>query len=502
MQYPEKVQEFLEEVNGQIGYGPMRAAIDEELAAHIEDKTELYREYGLEEEEAVSRAVRDMGDATQIGIQMNEAHHTRLCWPLLGIALMLLIIGILGNLRCSFKGSWKMDFLISKNLYVFPGILALFVSIWFGYPFIIRHVKKLCFGYVGLCVGALVLRLCGSVFYVNVLVENPRGGIALLRYFYSLTVCYGLMLLAVPVLAVVAYGQRHKGVRGIVYTGLFVAVILSLEGVQVRGRYPYMAVLAVLITFLAVMLYMAFHGYLNLPVKKSIPVSVAIFLVLLLGWGAFQGYGNLAREAGQFFAPERYAYSTWSDAYDSLLIRELLGSARIVGEVKLSQEELFDYGTGEWYYGEEGEGIWQREGMTLEDNKAYWQQFFTVDTVTLEDVLPQFYPINYRIADWILSYGWFPGIFLLGLVLVFGVLLAGISFKIRNRLGKLVAFAGSICLLLQILFYVLGNFGFRFGWFGSLPLVSEGMVSGVVNAILLGLVLSVYRYDLVTKEGL
>ena len=123
--------------------------------------------------------------------------------------------------------------------------------------------------------------------------------------------------------------------------------------------------------------------------------------------------------------------------------------------------------------------------MTLEDNKAYWQQFFTVDTVTLEDVLPQFYPINYRIADWILSYGWFPGIFLLGLVLVFGVLLAGISFKIRNRL-----------------FYVLGNFGFRFGWFGSLPLVSEGMVSGVVNAILLGLVLSVYRYDLVTKEGL
>lgn len=196
-----------------------------------------------------------------------------------------------------------------------------------------------------------------------------------MRYFYSLTVCYGLMLLAVPVLAVVAYGQRHKGVRGIVYTGLFVAVILSLEGVQVRGRYPYMAVLAVLITFLAVMLYMAFHGYLNLPVKKSIPVSVAIFLVLLLGWGAFQGYGNLAREAGQFFAPERYAYSTWSDAYDSLLIRELLGSARIVGEVKLSQEELFDYGTGEWYYGEEGEGIWQREGMTLEDNKAYWQQF-------------------------------------------------------------------------------------------------------------------------------
>ncbi len=78
MQYPEKVQEFLEEVNGQIGYGPMRVAIDEELAAHIEDKTELYREYGLEEEEAVSRAVRDMGDAAQIGIQMNEAHHTRL----------------------------------------------------------------------------------------------------------------------------------------------------------------------------------------------------------------------------------------------------------------------------------------------------------------------------------------------------------------------------------------------------------------------------------------
>ena len=502
MQYPEKVQEFLEEVNGQISYEPMRAAIDEELAAHIEDKTQLYQEYGLEEEEAVSRALRDMGDAVQIGIQMNEAHHTRLCWPLLGTALALLAVGVLGNLRYIWREGYGIDFLLSQNFYVIPLLLALFWSTWFGYPFVIRQVKKLCTGYVVLCLGVLILKLCGSVLFVNVLVEGTGAVSGLLRHFYSLTVCFGLMLLAVPVLAVTAYRQRHQGIRGIVYTGLFVAVILSLEGVQVRGSYPYVAVLAVLFSFLAVMVYMVFHGYWNLPGKKCVPISAAVFLVLLLSWGAFQGYGNLAREVGQFLMPQRYAESTWSNAYDSVLVRELLGSARLAGPAKLSQEELFDYGTGEWYFGEEGKGTWERSGMTLEENKAYRQQFFTVDTVTLEDVLPQSYPANYRIVCWILAYGWLPGLLLLGIVLAFAALLVGISFRIRNRLGRLVAFAGSICLVLQVLFYVLGNFGCRFGWFGSLPFVSEGVVSGVVNGILLGLVLSVYRYDLVTEERL
>ena len=86
-----KIEEVLEEVNEQIRYKPMRAAIDEELKGHIEDKTELYKEYGLEEEEAVARAVRDMGDAVEIGIQKNDAHHTRIYWPLMGMALALMV---------------------------------------------------------------------------------------------------------------------------------------------------------------------------------------------------------------------------------------------------------------------------------------------------------------------------------------------------------------------------------------------------------------------------
>ena len=74
---------FLEEVDEQIGYQPMHAAINEELRAHIEDKAHVYMEYGVEEEEAYEKAVRDMGDASALGIEMHEAHHLRTAKPLL-----------------------------------------------------------------------------------------------------------------------------------------------------------------------------------------------------------------------------------------------------------------------------------------------------------------------------------------------------------------------------------------------------------------------------------
>lgn len=89
--------QFLADVDEQIRYRPMHAAVNEELKAHIEDKAETYMEYGMEEEEAFRRAVREMGDASAIGIQMNEAHHLRTAKPLLVLLFVLMGIGIRGN---------------------------------------------------------------------------------------------------------------------------------------------------------------------------------------------------------------------------------------------------------------------------------------------------------------------------------------------------------------------------------------------------------------------
>lgn len=63
-----------------------------------------------------------------------------------------------------------------------------------------------------------------------------------------------------------------------------------------------------------------------------------------------------------------------------------------------------------------------------------------------------------------------------------------------------MAFGSSMVLSLQILLYTAGNFGYQFGMFTTLPFVSEGKLSSIVNMTLAGLVLSAYRYDRVTNE--
>lgn len=50
-------------------------------------------------------------------------------------------------------------------------------------------------------------------------------------------------------------------------------------------------------------------------------------------------------------------------------------------------------------------------------------------------------------------------------------------------------------------FYVLGNFGFQYATFPNLPLISEGRISIIFNMLLLGLILSAYRYDHVVEES-
>ena len=93
----ERLNHFLEDVDEQIAYKPIHAAVNEELRAHVEDKAEIYMEYGIEEDEAYEKAIRDMGDASVIGIQMNETHHLRIAKPLLTAILILTALAAAGN---------------------------------------------------------------------------------------------------------------------------------------------------------------------------------------------------------------------------------------------------------------------------------------------------------------------------------------------------------------------------------------------------------------------
>ncbi|HIX15213.1 MAG TPA: hypothetical protein H9740_05745 [Candidatus Hungatella pullicola] len=84
---------------------------------------------------------------------------------------------------------------------------------------------------------------------------------------------------------------------------------------------------------------------------------------------------------------------------------------------------------------------------------------------------------------------------MIGAVVFVQVQLFACERKIRNPLGHLVALSSACMLFGETLFYILGNLGFQFGSFPTLPFIPEGLASITANMTLAGLILSAYSYD-------
>ena len=83
---------------------------------------------------------------------------------------------------------------------------------------------------------------------------------------------------------------------------------------------------------------------------------------------------------------------------------------------------------------------------------------------------------------------------LVAALLLFYVLLFSCILKIRGILASSLAFCCGQCLLWQGVFYLLGNFGYQYGTFPNLPMVSEGRISILFNMLLLGMIFSCLLY--------
>jgi hypothetical protein len=203
-----------------------------------------------------------------------------------------------------------------------------------------------------------------------------------------------------------------------------------------------------------------------------------------------QSSNALQREFTLMIHPEVQATDIRQDGYNGVLIKELLKNAKLFDEIELSKQQLMAYGTGEW--------------MLPEDKVEHDLRYLHYDesSVTLEKILPQHYHNNYRIAYTIFKYGWIAGISFIGLLIAMIVQLFVITYRIKNKLGFTLSLTSTVVFMFQIIFYLMGNFGYQFGMFCNLPLISEGLTSITVNMILLGLIIAAYRYDKVIEFNL
>lgn len=90
-------EKFLEDVILQVKFKHDRNDIRKELEAHILDKIEYYIEQGYDKDKAEELSVSEMGDAKEIGKELNKQHNPLLGW-IWRITNLLLVIFILINI--------------------------------------------------------------------------------------------------------------------------------------------------------------------------------------------------------------------------------------------------------------------------------------------------------------------------------------------------------------------------------------------------------------------
>lgn len=104
-------EKFLKEVLSQVKFKYDRHDIGTELEAHIQDKIDYYTDLGYDMDKAEELSVNDMGDAKEIGKELNKQHNPFIGW-VWKITNVLLVFSVVIS---AFVGFLIIASLITEN---------------------------------------------------------------------------------------------------------------------------------------------------------------------------------------------------------------------------------------------------------------------------------------------------------------------------------------------------------------------------------------------------
>lgn len=468
------VKGFIEDVEQQIQYKPVVPNVSQELLDHIEDRAYDYQLDGASEEESIKNAVKDLGDPSAVGVMLNETHKVQNSWygfwaviALVGLGWMRIILAFIDRNPGDGGSYFRIPFRIPSIAILIYGVLTLLIVMRRGYPWIVQHTKEVLHIFTKVFMLLIPLGVFQMFAHTGFLFRMPFDRIEVV-----------LLLLSSVVIPVFAYKMRRKGLNGLLIV-LAVCALITFETTVspwVFDAFNYRVIF--IVSIFITLMFMGYKGLFNInPTKAMIVITIGTLAIGTLGIGHIENFKWLGRV---FLTPEVEATRWSADAYNSVLIKELLSKSKMIGKINLTQEELDSYYDTTWY---------------LEET------FKQPVDVKLDDILPQYHFNNYRLAYWVIHYGWIPAIILTSSIVAVGLFLLVTSLKINNSLGKLIALSGSTVILMQMLLYILCNLGHQLGRPSALPFVSESMATAIANMILAGLILSAYRYDkVITTE--
>lgn len=444
------IKVFLNNVCQEIKYEPVRKGIADELESHIQEIKEEYIESGINEIKAEEKAVKQMGNAQDIGKKLNKVHRPKLDWKLLLITCILILFG--GLVEIIRINNILEDDVIKRDIirYVFflglgmiPSIIIYFIDY--------KKLKK----YSNIIYTIATL----SVFLALLFGKNVNGRPYL--YFNIFSVAPEVIALPLYIISFVGFindFNKESKLKSILlkFTNkeininfnfyLIKIVVLSGFSVMLLTLIPSMAsALILLLTYLIIatikIIQLDKDKVKNLIKLWGIMAIIGIsFLTIFLGGTASYRIHKLTIA----FNPES---DPQGGGWVAMNRRVIIQNARMIGEAEDTSYaiNLFDEGT------------------------------------------------DYAFISIIAHYGWIAGILIVTAIILFSLKLIFNAIKIKEVYGKFIIIGLASMFILQSIFDILMNLNLWIESGFNLPFVSYGIGNLIMNVISLSIILSVYR---------
>lgn len=427
---------YLSAVRDQVRWKRARAGLESELRAHLLDQAEACQAQGMDQAEAQAESLRQMGDPVEVGTQLDRVHRPKPQWGLLLLVGAVLAVGFqLQSLTYELAGA---EALLTQSAY-----------------YQIRWTLSAC---AGVAVLAAVYLLDYTVLSRRPLAWCCAGFLLLLVRLTTSRHVSGRLIDAVPwtvlspvLLAVLVYGMRGRGWRGYLAclggTAACTAVTLLIPsaacGALTAGAGLFLTLLPLR------------RGWLGVSREKRAWTAVLSFLppaLLVLRYAP-----SLARRLPVLLHPE---LDPLGSGYCGTVVRSLIRGAKWIGQ----------------------------------GSCGLFTAYPDLEADTVAKLLPG------AVSDYFLTWtihklGWLAALAVVGLLVLLLARMTGKVRRQRSMLGCLVSAGAVFALWAQLVFYVLANLGFPLFSPLTLPLISYGGRHSIVNMILIGLALSVFREE-------
>ena len=434
-----EMREYLDQVTSQMRCKKARDMVAQELKDHIEDQAETYENFGLSGEEAMIRAVEQMGDPIEVGTAMDRIHRPRINYRMIGCIALFTLFGMLMQIMM-LQSATQISFgaLLREHR---SDVLEICVSGVSGFG-IMLLVMFLDYSFLGkhplaVWTGILLMFFIAGLFEIN---------------FYSLglnnTNISVITSLLTLFFAALVYQYRNKR-----YRGIFLCLLWLFAGCFLLLRQSGMSSACVMCLFLTGVMIISFSvqkGWFGVAKGKGQLLLWSAWLIPAIGLVTALAAGII----GATYQTMRIRYflnpslDPSGGSYMTLFMRNRLKGLHLVGS-------------------------------SLQDQETVW-----------------WYSLNYILE----SYGILMGVLVLAaLALLLGSMLSGVT-KQQNRLGSLLGVGCVSYLAVTTLLHLLASLTLIPATSAYLPFFTGGRNATMGLYLLLGVYLSVYRNSTILPE--